>query len=233
MKYKKFSRQGALNTNIDKYLARLPNERQWFEEWQSLDAFTTRFDAINVRIPHSHIFGNNRTKWLTEAWTLSRTCDAVRPTRLRLRPENDPQDADIELEGKEYLVQLTTVLAKNRKLGAEYQQGENTGGTLHYSGSKNAKILAEPNDAELIRLLRTTIDKKSRSVDCECAILFLYLNIPILGDRPGLTRALESIDEHRGPIAGICVLWGRSVFGSRRLLNDRVRCEIPIELLGF
>ena len=74
--------------------------RSWFEAWRSKEDFVRQVDSLSSQVPSDQYWGRGSAKWLREAWSVARYCEASKPMHVRLQTP-DPPDAYVRSAGKE------------------------------------------------------------------------------------------------------------------------------------
>lgn len=182
--------------------------RRWFECWRTLDDFRLKFDTVYDCLTPDRQFGNNETKWINEAWILTRVAHIIRPSELRIS-EKDPPDAHIRLLGKEFPIEVTVADKSGRRISLEYQNRSSP--HAHYDLDEKEPIVA----------LRKAICSKSLKKYPKNTFLFVYLNCGFSFGQNNQTN-----DEIRKVIVtasekfkAICVLWGDRVYGPEWMID--------------
>ena len=191
--------------------------RPWFEQWREREEFIKRFDELYSRRDKTRQFGNNKTKWINEAWILAQVARILKPSHLRWAEVESGPDAYVRIEEVDTPVEITAVYREGRRIAFEYQSTAPEGATRIEAVPKE-----EFDDEYLSRILHNRISEKTTKGHSQASFLLVYFDVGFNSeDDDGINQEIRRITNSRcEAFRGILVLWGSYVYGPRNLINN-------------
>ncbi|MBI1866849.1 MAG: hypothetical protein HYS06_00880 [Methylocystis sp.] len=190
--------------------------RPWFEQWREREEFIARFDTLYARRQTKRQFGNNATKWINEAWILTKIARVLKPSHL-CWSQADPPDALMRIGDTETPVEITYVDHPTRQIAKEYQNPREPSVGMKFCPDED---FDEPH---LIRILRKRLLDKSGKRYPKETFLFVNMNagINFEDDDDSVNKKIRCITNSQNNVfRAIFILWGSQVYGPSDLIAN-------------
>jgi hypothetical protein len=193
-------------------------ERSALATWAAPRMLFAEVDAARISIGDRFCVGA-RTSHLREAWTIGKTCMLIDADACCLT-EKDPPDGWMRLGGREVPVEVTTLLAPDRRWGDELKSPSKN--VPQHISQAEMDFVAENNLSWLTEVIQSKI-KQAHKYPAG-TVLLVYHN-------SGLWNWDSALDRIRGEIETASTISGANIVGSLILFSGSVYGQSTLERL--